>query len=432
MLLELKPGRAALFQNSRVRVLELVGHATALVQLAPDAIREVERTALIPIATAEETLGRTQVADIPKEQWERAQQRADAIRRIDAMPTGKTKAIAEEAVALGLSPRQLHRLIKEYHRHGTISQLMPRKAGRKIGARVLDLAVERIIREQIDTFYLQRERPTIMALTERVQAVCRQASLEPPARQTVTSRVAAFRDRASMAKRVGGKAAKYVCVPMPGHVEVHAPLERVEIDHTPLDVMARSDDPQCPYVGRPWVTIAIDVYTRCVLGIHLGFESPSILSVALCMTHATLPKNPAQEFGAPIDWPMHGRPREIVVDNGKDFVSMAFRRGCDEHNIILTTRPVGSPHYGGTIERLIGTMVGRCHMLPGTTKRNSVEKGDYDAQKHAALTLSELRRWFVEQIGHYHATEHRMLRVPPQVAWQRAMSPAEQEVARAA
>src|SRR3546814_7429903 len=112
---------------------------------------------------------------------------------------------------------------------------------------------------------------------------------------------------------------------------------------------------------------------------------------------------------------MHGKPKEIVVDNGKDFQSLAFQRGCAEHGINLSYRPVGSPHYGGMIERLIGTMVGQCHLLPGTTKNSVKAKGEYDAQKHAALTLSEVRRWFVEQLlGRYHLREHRMLRIPPQ------------------
>ena len=37
------------------------------------------------------------------------------------------------------------------------------------------------------------------------------------------------------------------------------------------------------------------------------------------------------------------------------------------------------------------------------------------------MTLSQVRRWFVEQLlGRYHTREHRMLRVPPLVAWQQA------------
>src|SRR3546814_4220263 len=66
-------------------------------------------------------------------------------------------------------------------------------------------------------------------------------------------------------------------------------------------------------------------------------------------------------------------------------------------------------------------MVGQCHLLPGTTKNSVKAKGEYDAQKHAALTLSEVRRWFVEQLlGRYHLREHRMLRIPPQVPCQNA------------
>jgi putative transposase len=135
-----------------------------------------------------------------------------------------------------------------------------------------------------------------------------------------------------------------------------------------------------------------------------------------------LPKSPAAEFGVPMDWPMHGLPKKIVVDNGRDFVSEAFRRGCEEYGIVLAFRPVGSPHYGGTIERLIGTAMGQCHLLPGTTKNSVKAKGDYNSAKHAAMTLSQVRRWFVEQLlGRYHTREHRMLRIPPLVAWQRAI-----------
>lgn len=102
MLPELKPGREALLHNERVRVLELTGHANALVEVESGSVREVERASLIPILPAEETLGRTQMADIPKEQWEQAKERADAIRRIEAKTTGKMEAIQAEAQNVGL------------------------------------------------------------------------------------------------------------------------------------------------------------------------------------------------------------------------------------------------------------------------------------------------------------------------------------------
>src|SRR3546814_17881268 len=82
-------------------------------------------------------------------------------------------------------------------------------------------------------------------------------------------------------RREGAKKAKYHYEPMPGHVEAANPLDRVEIDHTPLDVFARSDEPLCDYVGRHWLTVESDVYPRCVLGLYIGYEPPSILWVAL-------------------------------------------------------------------------------------------------------------------------------------------------------
>ena len=36
-------------------------------------------------------------------------------------------------------------------------------------------------------------------------------------------------------------------------------------------------------------------------------------------------------------------------------------------------RPPGTPHFGGHIERLIGTQMGAVHLLPGTTFSNPPE-----------------------------------------------------------
>jgi transposase InsO family protein len=420
MTTKVREGKTAYYQGQTVMVVEFIGHDVAVVQLANRAQR-VSRDELLPILDAEELLSSTDTSGVPEEAWQGACRRAQAIRDVLAMETGRTEALARSAAELGLSERHLYRLASGYKVHQTISGMVPQQRGRKPGSCVLDLAVERIIAEKIDSYYLVKERTTAKALYERIAAACREEKLPPPAQATVRRRLRGYESRSHQVRRLGSKKAKYLYQAMPGHVDVSAPLERVEIDHTPLDVMARSDDPLCDYVARPWLTIAIDVYSRCVLGIHIGFDAPSILSVALCLTHAVLEKTPSSEFGVPLPWPMYGLPKQIVVDNGKDFVSAAFRRGCEEHGIILSYRPIGSPHYGGTIERLIGTMVGQCHLLPGTTKNSTRARGEYNSAKHAALTLSECRRWFVEQLlGRYHLREHRMLRIPPQVAWEKA------------
>jgi putative transposase len=124
-----------------------------------------------------------------------------------------------------------------------------------------------------------------------------------------------------------------------------------------------------------------------------------------------------------LDWPMGGLPRIIHVDNGKDFHSEALVRGCQEYGIALEHRPPGQPHFGGHIERLIGTMMGAVHLLPGSTQSNPQEKGAYDSEDRAVLTLPEMERWLTLQIaGVYHLSVHSALGKTPLASWQEGVA----------
>ena len=94
-----------------------------------------------------------------------------------------------------------------------------------------------------------------------------------------------------------------------------------------------------------------------------------MVSVSLALSQAVLPKASwlADRELQTLDWPVHGLPRTIYVDNAKEFHAEALVRGCQEYGIRLDHRPPGRPHFGGHIERLIGTMMGAVHLLPGTT-----------------------------------------------------------------
>ncbi|MFT6447592.1 MAG: putative transposase, partial [Sulfitobacter pontiacus] len=117
--------------------------------------------------------------------------------------------------------------------------------------------------------------------------------------------------------------------------------------------------------------------------------------MALCLTQAVAPKAELlAEMACNIPRPAQGKPQSIHVDNGRDFRSRAFRSACAEWGIDLVYRPPGSPHFGGHIERLIGTMMGAVHLLPGTTQSSIAVKADYDAEGMATITLSEFDHWF--------------------------------------
>jgi putative transposase len=211
--------------------------------------------------------------------------------------------------------------------------------------------------------------------------------MTPPAIRRLKAYIATLDAEAMMRRREGKARAEARFLPLPGDLSAAHPLEIVQIDHTKVDVTVVDPIERQP-IGRPILTLAVDVCTRMALGFHLSLESPSTTSVALCLSHAALDKSRwLAERGISGDWPASGLPDCIHVDNGAEFHARAFRRGCDDHGISLDYRPPGTPRFGGHVERLIGTMMGAAHLLPGTHFCNVIEKGDYDPAARAVMTM---------------------------------------------
>lgn len=155
---------------------------------------------------------------------------------------------------------------------------------------------------------------------------------------------------------------------------VKAPLDIVQIDHTPVDLILVDPIERRP-IGRPWVTVAIDVFSRCIAGVHVTLEAPSSTSVGLCLAHVASDKRTwLDAIDVDADWPIMGRPRCIGVDNAAEFHSEALERGCAQHDIAIAWRPLGRPQVGGVVERVIGTLMELVHSLPGTTFSNVLQR----------------------------------------------------------
>lgn len=193
------------------------------------------------------------------------------------------------------------------------------------------------------------------------------------------------------------------------------------MDHTLVDVIVVDDVYRKP-LGRPWLTVIIDKHTRVILGYYLSLHHPSTLSVACAITHAALPKRKFLERMNLPDtvYPFYGVPKIIHMDNAKEFKSAKFQRACAIHNIEPKWRPYGAKHYGGHVERLIGTlMTDHVHFLPGSTYSNVVQRRGYDSEGKAALSFKEFCRWFAGEIAVYHGRRHRELGCSPRKAWAR-------------
>lgn len=204
-----------------------------------------------------------------------------------------------------------------------------------------------------------------------------------------------------------------------GTFVVRKPFDVVQIDHTKCDLFV-VDALYRTSIGRPWLSVAMDVATRAVLAILVTFEPPSAATVALLITRIVNAKTAwLKSLDLLIDWPMAGLPRCLHLDNGAEFHSKALGRGCTQFGIELTYRPRKRPQFGGHIERIIGTLMTKIKALPGATGHSVKNRKNYDPEKTAALTLQEFERWLAIEIGErYHHTEHRGLKGgTPYAAW---------------
>ena len=356
---------------------------------------------------------------VPDEVWVEAVRRAGVIAPLVETGGRLTRARVREAGrALGLSVQSTYRLLARYRENPVTAALVPASPGPAKGTRRLAPQIEAVIDRAIAAVYEQRERPTLARLRRGVRQDCQEAGLKPPSRKALAARVSARSLRELVRAREGAEAARQRFAPVRPDPRPTAPLQLVQADHTRVDLLVVDEATRLP-LGRPWLTLLLDVATRCVLGFDVSFDTPSAVSVALAVSQAVLPKADwLASRGIALAWPMHGLPTTLHLDNAREFRSRALRLGCEQHGICLEHRPPGRPRYGGHIERLMGTLMGRLHALPGTTFSSVAARGDYPAEERAMLTLAEFERILaLEVLGPYHNDVHSALGRPPAAAW---------------
>lgn len=369
-----------------------------------------------------DTINESGALRIPEVIWAKARYRAEVIGSLATRDVVSKVLAIEAANKLNLSERTIYNLLRRWRESGgAITSLVARGSNGGKGRSRLRADVESLISTAIADSYLTRQKLSVSSLLRLIREKCRKANLKPPALNTVRSRIKKLQQDKVLMLREGQNAARKL-QPIEGQSPpVENPLDIVQIDHTPVDIIVVDTYNRQP-IGRPWITIAIDLYSRCVVGFCLTLESPSATSVGLCLSHVISNKRPwLERIGAGVEWPMFGKPKVIHVDNGSEFHSEALKRGCEVHGIKVSYRPVESPHYGGIVERVIGTMMKMVHELPGTTFSNITERGEYDSDKNASLTLVELEKWFALAIASYHLSIHSGINEPPVTRWVKAV-----------
>ncbi|MEO1560062.1 MAG: TnsA endonuclease N-terminal domain-containing protein, partial [Cyanobacteria bacterium J06632_19] len=193
-------------------------------------------------------------------------------------------------------------------------------------------------------FETPRQAPAASVYRAYVRA-CSSLNIQPLSNRTFYQRLKKRPIHEQTFKRKGAKAA-YTTEPfvweLTKNTRPHGnrPFEIVHIDHTELDIELRSQATG-RLLGRPWLTLLTDAYSRRILAVYLTFDSPSYRS---CMMGLRILVQRFNRF-----------PSTLVVDGGKEFHSIYFDTLLARYHCTKKTRPGGKPRFGSVIERLFGT-----------------------------------------------------------------------------
>ncbi|HEJ7998962.1 TPA: DDE-type integrase/transposase/recombinase [Serratia liquefaciens] len=425
-MLSIEIGSLVSHLNQTYKIIQIIDFQSVvgvnLISGRHASLRINELRALEDLQAASDALN-VDLDEIADEDWKMAQKRFEAIRPLIDQGSVSKAQMESRAKEYDVTSMTLYRWLRRYNSTGSVSALVPMKRGWVAGKSRLTPEIESIIVEIIDGYYLQPERPSARKTIREVENRCKQLGIKPPNHTSVRKRIANLSEKTVLRGRGRAEKARNKFVPKPGSFpNADYPLAVVQIDHTPADVILVDDIYRKP-IGRPWLTLAIDVFSRMITGYYISFDPPSQTSVAMCVAHSMLPKEEWMMLHTvDADWPVWGKPSTIHVDNGPDFRSENFKNSCLAYHINLEFRPVKRPHYGAHIERLMGTVMGEVHDLPGTTFSSIVERMEYDSDKNAVLTMSEFEQWLVTYITKvYHQRLHSGIGLSPVKMWERGI-----------
>lgn len=365
------------------------------------------------------------LAGVSEEAWQMAEERRRHIEPLLRNGYRRSDALADKVAAkAGVSRATIYRWLKAFQDTGLLSSLLLNPGG-KGGKRTPRVSpeVETIIRDAIENFHDTDQSRSIAATIVEIRRRCSNANLNLPAANTIRQRLEQTKGRERVARRKGEAAAHDQFDPIKGSIpDADWPLALVQIDHTELPVVI-VDDVHRKSIKRVWITLAIDVYSRMCLGMHLSLDAPSAMSAGMCISHAILPKERwlARLNVTSTDWPCWGTMGILHMDNAREFRGNMLSLACKEYDIDLHLRPVKKPRYGAHIESMMGTVSEGLKTLKGATFSGPDEKGEYDSEGNACMTFSELEHWLILFFAAYHRKRHSGIGMPPLDKWKEGL-----------
>jgi len=337
---------------------------------------------------------------IEAEGWERVQILQELVASAHLPGYGKRQAKAAEK--LGITVRSVRRLVRQLRESGGISVGRRRRSDRGIGR--ISQEWQKFIVETYRAGNRGSCRLSPAQVAVRVKVRAQELEREDyPSHMSVYRILKPLMEPVQQQKRTLGW--REDCLMLKTLEGLEIPIEWSnqvwQCDHTKADVLVV--DQSGAILGRPWLTTVVDTYSRCIIGVHLGFDAPSAAVVCLALRHAILPKQYSSAYELKEDWGTYGLPQYLYTDKGKDFRSHHLEQVASELGIGLCLRR--KPSDGGIVERPFGSFNTQFFSsLPGYVSSNVTERSP-KAESEACLTLLELEKLLVRYlVDHYNQT----------------------------
>jgi putative transposase len=201
--------------------------------------------------------------------------------------------------------------------------------------------------------------------------------------------------------------------PFRGHAlsHVRGPGDVYLIDATVADVYLVSSLNITRVVARPTIYFIVDVWSRMIAGIYVGFEYPSMEACSFALENMVMRKSEfCARFGLDNmpdeDWPCDILPNILHADRGKDFMVVeVWKRVNQQLHVEVDNCKAYCPTWRAIGER-------RWNIVPSIMQRNACgivetdhrERGGRYYPWDAIYTLTTYTRMLIRAIDTYHQT----------------------------
>lgn len=333
------------------------------------------------------------------------------------------------------SPTALRNWLRLYARTGDRMAAFAPRYHRCGNRKQLDTEYSRIVDKCVRR-YAHRSKPTRKDILDQVETELnklrkkRKEPLRLVSQSTIDRRIAKLEPFFVAAGRLGEDRAMRKFLLVGRGAQADYPMHRIEMDDWEADLQTllvdsgawetmNKDQRAAVARVRCTVTVAIDVRTRCIVGLNVSETAPSTPGAKAALRTITEDKTRLAKYaGAKSTWEMHGRLNDLFTDGGPVFKG-EFREAAAQCGVDYT-RPDPDPRQRGHIEAFFRYLRRFCRFFTGQTFSNVVEKADYPAEEYASLTVEEFRKALIEFIVDvYHNSPRRGLKgLTPRAMWE--------------